>query len=97
MSDRTHVVSHAHASAMNPDGPKATSGSVLNNTDYKSDESTSKSSEPKRKDEIFLEHCLRRIEDNSNKLLDSLKASDDMKMSLLISLQQTMTKLAEKL
>ena len=69
MSDRAHVVSHAHVSAMNPDGPKAASGSVLNNTDYKSDESTSKSPKPKRKDEIFLEHCLRIIEDNSNKLL----------------------------
>ena len=97
MSDRAHVVSHAHASAMNPDGQMAASGSVLGNTDHKSGESTSKSSEPKRKDEIFLERCLGRIDNNSDKLLDSLKASDDLKMSLLISMQQKMAKLAEKL
>ena len=97
MSDRAHVVSHAHASAMNPDGPMAASGSVLGNTDLKSGESTSKSPEPKRKDEIFLERCLGRIENNNDKLLDSLKASDDLKMSLLISMQQTMAKIADKL
>ena len=97
MSDRAHVVSHAHASAMNPDGPMAASGSVLGNTDLKSGESTSKSPEPKHKDEIFLERCLGRIENNNDKLLDSLKASDDLKMSLLISMQQTMAKIADKL
>ena len=97
MSDRAHVVSHAHASAMNPDGPKAASGSFPNNTDLKSGESTSKYPEPKRKDDIFLERCLTRIEDNSKNVMDSLKASDDLKMSLLISMQQTMAKLVEKL
>ena len=97
MSDRAHVVSHAHASAMNPDGPIAASGSVLGNTDNKSGENTSKSPEPKSKDEIFLERCLDRIENNSDKLLGSLKASDDLKMSLLISMQQTLAKLAERL
>ena len=97
MTHGAHVVSHAHASAMNPDGRKAANGLVLNNTDHKSGENTSKSPEPKRKDEIFLRRCLGRIEDNSNKLLDNLKPNDDMKMSLLISMQQTMAKLAEKL
>ena len=53
MSDRAYVVSHAHASAMNPDGLKAASGSVTNTMDHKSGESTSKSPEPKRKDDIF--------------------------------------------
>ena len=97
MSDRAHVVSHAHASAMDPDGPKSANAQFTNTTDHKSDEDTSKSPEPKRKDDIFLERWLGRIEESSKFLMDSLKASDDMKMTLLMSMQQTMQKLVEKL
>ena len=96
MSDRTHVVSYAHASATNPDGPKCASPSLTTPMEHKSGESTLKSPEPKRKEEIFLNRCLDRIEESSNKLMDSLKASDDMKMTLLMSMQQTMLKLVEK-
>ena len=37
------------------------------------------------------------MNENSKTLMDTLKASDDMKMSLLVSMQQTMLKLVEKL
>ena len=96
MSDRAHVVSHAHASATNPDGPKDASASLANTTEHKSGESTSKSPEPKRKEEIFLERCLGRLEESSKNIMDSLKTSDEMKMALLMSMQQTMQKLVEK-
>ena len=72
---------------MNPDGPKAASESVTNSMDHKSGENTSKSPEPKRNDDIFLERCLGRIEENSKNLMNTLKVSDDMKMALLISMQ----------
>ena len=91
MSDRAHIVAHAHTSTMDPDGPKS------NTMEHKSGESTSKSPEPKHKDDIFLERCIGRIEESSKSLMDSLKASDDMKMTLLMSMQQTMQKLVEKL
>ena len=97
MSDRAHVVSHAHASAMDPDGPKYASASDTNTMEHNARESTSKSPEPKRKEEVFLERCLGRIEDSSTKLMDTLKASDEMKMTLLMSMQQTMQKLVEKM
>ena len=35
MSDRTHVVSHAHASETNPDGLKFASASFTRITEYK--------------------------------------------------------------
>ena len=97
MSDRAHVVSHAHASATDPDGPKSASEVFTTTTEHKSGESISKSPKPKRKDDIFLERCLGRIEESSKNLMDSLKASDDMKMNFLMSMQQTMQKLVEKL
>lgn len=53
MSDRTHVVSHAHASETNADGLKSASASFTRITEYKSGENTSKFLEPKRKDVIF--------------------------------------------
>ena len=55
--------------------------------EHKSGESISKSPEPKRKDDIFLERCLGRIEESSKNLMNSLKASDDMKMTLLMTMQ----------
>lgn len=97
MYDRANVVSHAHASAVNPDGPKCTSISDTNTTEQRSGESTSKSPEPKHKEEMFLERCIGEIRQSSQSLMDGMKASDDMKMALLISMQQTMQKLVEKL
>ena len=97
MSDRAHVISHAYASAMDPDGPKYASASDTNMTEHNARESTSKSPEPKRKEEIFLERCLGRIEDSSTKLMDTLKASDEMKMTLLMSMQSIMQKLVDKM
>lgn len=97
MSDRAHVVTQAHASTTNPDGPNFGTPSDTNNTDHKSGESTSKSPEPKRKDDILIEKCIGEFRESSKTLMDRLTASDDMKTSLILSMQQTMTKLVEKL
>ena len=61
ISDRTHVVSYAHASVTNPDGPKNASTSDTNTTEYKSRESPSKSPELKRKKNIFLKRYIGEI------------------------------------
>ena len=97
ISDMVYVVSHAHASAMNPDDLKSASASFTNPTEHKSGKSTSKSSEPMRKDDNFLGRCIGKIEESSKSLIDSLETIDDMKVTLLISMQQTMQKLVEKL
>ena len=97
MFDRAHVVSHAHASANNPDGPKGTATSNVNTTDQRSGESTSKSPAPKRKDEIAMDRCIGEMRETSKTLVDCLKASDEMKMNLLMTISQTMQKLVEKL
>ena len=49
MLDMANVVSHAHASAFNPDGPVVTATSDTNTSEHRSGESTSKSPEPKLK------------------------------------------------
>ena len=97
MFDRANVVLHAHASAMDGDGVKCTTTSETNTTEQRSGESTSKSLEPKRKDKMFLERCIGEIRESSKSLMDSLKANDDIKMVLLMSMQQTMQKLVDKL
>lgn len=97
MFDRAHVVAHAHASAANPDGPKCMTTSDTQTTEQRSGESTSKSPDPKRKDDIFLERCIGEIRDSSRTLMESMKTSEEMKMALLLSMQQTMLKLVEKL
>ena len=58
-----------------------------NTTEQRSGESTSKSSESKHKEDIFFERCNGEIRDSSKSLMESMKASDDMKMALLISMQ----------
>ena len=92
MFDRANVASHAHSSAINPDGPK---GAATSNT--KTNESVSKSPKYKRKDEFVMERCMGEMRDTNKNLINSLKASDEMKMNLLMSIQQTMQKLVEKL
>jgi hypothetical protein len=61
MFDRTNVVSYVHASAMNFDGPKFTRKSDTNTTKHMIGESMSKFHEPKRKENIFMEHCIGEI------------------------------------
>lgn len=90
MSNMTHVVSYAYASTTNLYGLKLISPSDTNTTEHKSGENTLKSPEPKCKDEILLERCIGEIRKSSKILMDTLKASDDMKISLLIGVQQTM-------
>ena len=97
MFNRANVVSHAHASAINPDGPKYTATSNTNTTEQGSVESTSKSPDSKRKDDMFMKCCIRKIRESGRALMKSLKASDKIKMALLMSMQQTMKKLVEKI
>lgn len=97
MYNMTHVVSFAYASTTNPYDLKLISPSDTNTTEHKSGESILKSPEPKCKDEILLERCIGEIRKNSKILMDTLKASDDMKIPLLIGMQQTMQKQVEKL
>ena len=99
MYDRANVVSHAHASANKPDGPKSDTMpmSDIYTTEQRSGECSSKSPEPKRKDDIFMERCLGEIRESSRALLESLKASDDMKVALLMSMQATMQQMVDKL
>ena len=78
MYDRANVVSHAHASAMNPDGPKGGVTLDTNTVEIRDGENTSKSPEPKRKEDMFLEQCIRKIEDSSDKLIQVMKSSDEM-------------------
>lgn len=97
MLDRAHVVSHAHASASNPDGPKLSSTTETNTTKLRSGESVSKSPEPKRKDEVFMERCLGEIRETSTSLMNTMKSSEEMRMALLLSMQTTMQKMIEKM
>ena len=97
MFDRAHVVTYAYGGARKSDGLKSTETSVTNTTDQKSGESKSKSPEPKRKDDIFMEWCVSEIRDSSKNLTDTLKASEEVKMALFTSLQQTMEKLVNQL
>lgn len=97
MSDQAHVVSHAHASATNPDRPKPTTFSNITTTAHKSGDSTPKAPEPKRNENVSLIRCLDEIRKTSKLLMDSMKASEDMKLALLMNMQKTMEKLVEKL
>ena len=90
MYDRAHVV--AHASTTNPDGPSSTTDSDTKTTAQKNGDTTSKSPEPKRKEDIFLERCLSEMRESTKLLMDSMKASEEMKMVLLMSMQKTIKK-----
>ena len=96
MFDHAHVVSHAHASTVNSDGPNLAAPSDSNTMDRRSSESTSKSPEPKRNADMLLERCMGDIRKGSKALMDSMKSIEKMKMALLLSMQQTMLKLVEK-
>ena len=96
MFDRTNVLSHAHASARNADGVNTTATSIAPTIDQKSGESTSKSPEPKRNPDPFMQQYLSEIRESSKNLTDTLKSIEEAKMSLLIDLKETMKKLVEK-
>ena len=97
MFDRANVVSHAHGSAVGGDGVKCTGTSETNITEQRSVECTSKSLEPKRKEDIFMDRCISGIRESSKTLVESLKANEEIKMALLMSMQATMQKLVDKL
>lgn len=96
MSDWAHIITHVHANAIDPDGPKSAMPLDTNTTDFKSNKSSSTSSKPNAKPEMFLERFINEITKSSKSLMDSLMTFNEMKMSLLISMQQTMQKLVEK-
>ena len=91
------VISHVHASVVDGDGVKCTYNTKINTTEYKSGESTSKSLEPKRKEQVNMDQYMGEIREISKMMIDSLKSNDDFKMALLISIQKTMDKLVDKL
>ena len=97
MFDRANVVSHAHASAVEGDGVKCTTTTEPNIAENSGRDSTSKSPEPKRKEDLFMERCIDEIRESSKSLMEGLKATDDIKMALLMSMQQTMSKMVDKL
>ena len=97
MFDRANVVLHAHASAVGGDGVKCTMTSDTNTTELRSEEITSKSPVPTRPQEMFMERCLGEIRETTKTLMESLKTNNDMKMALLMSMQQTMQKLVDEL
>lgn len=86
MYDMANVVSHAHASAFNPDGPAITGTSDTNTMEHRSSESPSKFPEPKRKEDIFLERCIGKMEESSKNTIKFMKASDEIKMFLFMSM-----------
>ena len=97
ISDRAHVISHTHASATNPDGLKKSSTTETNIMKFRSGEGTSNSPEPKRREEVFMERCLGEIRESSKNLMDSMKTNNEMKMTLLLGMQQIIQKMIEKM
>jgi hypothetical protein len=87
MFDRANVVSYVHTSTLNFDGPTFTGLSDTNTIEHRIGESMSKSHEPKRKEDIFMEHCIGEMKKSNKSLKESLKASDDMKIDLYMSIQ----------
>ena len=97
MYDRDNVVSHAHANAFNPDIHVVTVTSEPNTTEHRNVECTSKSPESKRKEDMFLDRCFSKMEENNKSIIEYMKASDEMKMTLFMSMKATMKKLVDKL
>jgi hypothetical protein len=97
MFDIANVVSHAHTNGVDGDAVKCTITFDTNTTEQRSSDSTLKLSELKRKEDVFLERCLGEIRESSKNLMDNLKANDDIKLALLMSMQKTMKKLVDKL
>ena len=97
MFDQANVVSHVHASVMDGDGMKCTATSETNTTEQRTGESTSKSPGTKRREDMFMDNCMGEIRESGKTLIESLKANEDMKMALLMSMQQTMQKMVDKM
>ena len=100
---------HTKLVSVCPDFPKDSEAcrkkwSVIYN-DYKEDkalnlksgESTSKSPGTKRREDMFMEKCMGEIRESGKTLMESLKANEDMKMALLMSMQKTMQKIVDKM
>ena len=97
MFDRANVISHAHASIVDGDGVKCRYNLEINTTEHKSGKSTSKSPEPKRKEQVNMNQYMGEIRESRKMMIDSLNSNDDVKMALLMSIQKTMDKLVDKL
>jgi hypothetical protein len=97
MHDRANVVSHAHANVLDGDEMKCTTTSIINTTEQKSGNSSSKSPEPKRKEDMLMKRCIGKIRESSKILIDSLKTNNDIKVALLMNVPKTMEKLVYEL
>ena len=97
MFNRANVVSHMHASMVDEDGVKCTKTSETNTTELRSGESSSKSLGIKWNEDMSIERYIGVIQDSSKTLMEGLKTNDDMKMTLLMSMQQTMQKMVDKM
>ena len=56
-----------------------------------------KSVEKPKKNEQFMERCLEDIWESGKQMMDNLKATEDIKIAVLMSMQETMKALVEKL
>ena len=91
MGDRTNVVSHAHNTASKLSGIELI-GAI---TEHESNQGDCSGSAKKKNSEDFLEQCL--METSSKNLVETLKFTNDLKMSIPSSMQDTMMKLVHKL
>ena len=90
-------MSHAHANVVDGDDVKCTATSETNTTKQRSGESSSKSPRTKRKEDMFMKRYIGEIRDSNKTLMESLKANDDMKMALHMSIQQIIQKIVDKM
>jgi hypothetical protein len=92
MHDRAHVVSHAHGSAPENDFIEKGEGS-----NFVSVVPLEKSVEKPKKYEQLMERCLEEMRESGKQMMENLKTTEDIKITLLISMQETMKALVEKL
>ena len=97
MFDRANVVSHTHVMVMNRDGVKCTATSETITTKQRNGESSSKFPGTKRKENMFMERYIGEIRDSSKISIKKLKTNDDMKMALLMTMQQIVQKMVDKM
>ena len=92
MHDRAHVVSHAHGSAQEDDVIEKGEGSNIVSV-----VPLEKSVEKPNKHEQSMERCLEEMRESGKQMMDNLKTTEDIKIPLLLSMQETMKALVEKL
>ena len=92
MHDRAYVVSHAHGSAHEDDVIEKCEGSNIVRV-----VPLEKLVEKPKKHEQLLERCLKEMRESGKQMMDNFKATKHIKITLLISMQETMKAFVEKL